>query len=147
MMRAPVAVAALFLAATTAAPAPVSAETAIAARAIPARQVISADDIAKGFATVPGAATLEAALGMEARVTIFKGQPVLLASLTEPASIERNQLVRLVFSARGITIETEGRALDRAAPGGRVRVLNTGSRSVVVGFVRPDGAVEISNPN
>ncbi|MCT8331700.1 flagellar basal body P-ring formation chaperone FlgA [Albidovulum sediminis] len=143
-MRAPAALAALILAA---AGAPVSAETAVAARAIPARQVISVDDIAEGTATVPGAATLEAALGMEARVTIFKGQPVLLASLAEPASIERNQLVRLVFSARGITIETEGRALDRAASGARVRVLNTGSRSVVVGLVRPDGAVEISNPN
>lgn len=129
------------------APAPATAETAIAARAIPARQVISIEDLVEASSAVPGAATLAAALGMETRVTVFKGQPVLLANLAEPASIERNQIVRLVFSARGITIEAEGRALDRAAPGGRVRVLNTGSRSVVVGFVRSDGAVEISNQN
>ena len=42
-------------------------------------------------------------------------------------------------------IATEGRALDRAGVGERLRVMNLGSRNTVTGTVAEDGAVLVAN--
>ena len=125
---------------------PAAAETAVAARAIPARQIIAEGDIDAVSSDIAGSASIAEALGRETRVTIHKGQPVLLANLAWPALVERNQTVRLLLATGGLTIEAEGRALARGAAGDTIRILNAGSRSVVTGRIRPDGTVEISIP-
>ncbi|MCV2867058.1 flagellar basal body P-ring formation chaperone FlgA [Defluviimonas sp. WL0002] len=119
------------------------AETAIAARTIPARAMISADDVISTPDSVPGGAKTDDAIGQEARVTMFRGQPVLIANLVTPALVQRNQPVRLHYRSGGLTISAEGRSLDRAALGETVRAL-TSSRSIVTGQVLRDGSVQIS---
>ncbi|NIR43626.1 MAG: flagella basal body P-ring formation protein FlgA, partial [Gemmatimonadetes bacterium] len=43
----------------------------------------------------------------------------------------------------GIEIMTEGRALQRAAVGETIRVMNLSSRTTVSGQVAPDGSIQI----
>ena len=48
-----------------------------------------------------------------------------------------------VLFQRPLQIVTEGRALDRAAAGEPVRVMNLASRQTVTGTVAPDGSIEV----
>lgn len=125
-------------------PAGLSAESVVAARVIRARTVIAPEDLLVVDRDLPGALTQpEDAEGMEARKTIYPGRPVRPEDLAPAASIERNQTVVLAYSLGGLTIETEGRALDRAAVGETLRVMNAGSRAVLSGIVTADGTVRI----
>ena len=60
-----------------------------------------------------------------------------------PALVERNQIVELIFARNGLHIVTEGRALDRAGAGERVRVMNLSSRSTLFGTVTASGTVSV----
>ncbi len=117
----------------------------VAARAIPANARIETGDLRLSPRAFPGALTApEDAVGQEARETIFAGRPIHPGDLRPAAVVERNDLVRLTYTAGLIAIITEGRALDRGAPGDRVRVMNLSSRSTISGVVGPDGVVEVS---
>jgi flagella basal body P-ring formation protein FlgA len=120
------------------------AEGLVALRTIPARTVIAAEDLTIRPGLVAGDATpMSDVVGLEARVTIFRGQPVGPDDVVRPALVERNATVTLVYRRDGLTIEEEGRAMARATAGDRIKVLNTGSRIVVTGRVTPDGTVEV----
>jgi flagella basal body P-ring formation protein FlgA len=122
---------ALFLALV---PQAVPADTLVAARTIRAQTVLAPEDLARAETAAPGAITaLEAAVGMEARVTLYQGRPIRPGDLAPPALVERNQRVALVFRAGGLDIVTEGRALARGGAGELVRVMNLASRSTVFG--------------
>lgn len=129
----------LLLAAT-----PVLADVVVPTRTIRAREIIAAEDLTVKSANVPGALSQAGeAIGKEARVALYAGRPVRPADVGPPALIGRNQVVTLVFSAGGLSIVTEGRALARAAAGETVRVMNLSSRATVFGFVRADGTIEV----
>lgn len=120
----------------------VRADTVIAVRTIPARQIILADDVKVSAGDVAGhASTLQQVVGMEVSTTVYADRPIALTLLTSPAIIERNQLVTLVFWRSGLEIETDGRALDRGGVGSRVRVMNQSSRNTVFGVIAEDGRV------
>lgn len=121
-----------------------AAETVLAARTIRAREVIGASDLELAATTIPGAlATMGEAVGREARVTIYAGRPVLAGAIGPAAVVERNDVVALVFEEGGLTITTEGRALDRGAVGERLRVMNLASRSTITGTVAAPGHVTV----
>lgn len=135
----PILAALVLLAAT-----PALADVVVPTRTIRAREIISAEDLVVKSAHVPGALSQTAqAIGKEARVALYAGRPVRPADVGPPALIGRNQIVTLVFSANGLRIVTEGRALARAAAGETVRVMNLSSRATVFGFVRADGTIEV----
>jgi flagella basal body P-ring formation protein FlgA len=114
-------------------------------RAIRSQTVLIPEDLVLVDATVPGAATaIEQAVGREARIALYPGRPILLAHLVAPALVERNGLVRLSYVRGPLRILTEGRALDRAAAGEPVRVMNLVSRQTVTGTVIADGSVEVA---
>src|SRR5687768_3567629 len=93
----------------------VLAQSVTPVRAIRSHSVIAADDLTLAEETVPGAvAEIAAAVGQEARVTLYPGRPILTSQIGAPALIERNQLVRMTFANGALSIATEGRALDRA---------------------------------
>ena len=135
---------AVFLAAT---PAPASAgEVLIATRTLRASTPIGTGDVAlvEGRAP-PGAATApDQAVGMEARVTLYAGRPIPLASLAPAALVERNEIVQIVYQHGGLDIRAEGRALGRAGEGESVRVMNLASRSTVTGRVAGAGIVTVA---
>ncbi|GAB4267503.1 MAG: flagellar basal body P-ring formation chaperone FlgA [Pararhodobacter sp.] len=109
------------------------ADVVVAARTLRAGTEISAGDIALSPDHPPlGAASHpDEVLGQEARVTLYAGRPIPLASLGPPALVDRNQLVTLVFLRGGLEIRAEGRALGRGAEGDGIRVMNLASRTTV----------------
>ena len=123
------------------------ADTLSAARNLPAQSVLTASDLIRADAAVPGALRDPAqAIGLETRVAIYAGRPVFGADLAPPAVVDRNQIVPLTYFHAGLAITTEGRAMDRGSVGDRIRVMNLASRSTVIGRVGTDGSISVA-PN
>lgn len=122
----------------------VLAQSVTTVRAIRSQTVLQAEDLALLDETVPGAvATIGDAVGLEARTALYPGRPILAAQIGAPAVVERNAVVRISFASGVLRIVTDGRALDRAAIGEPVRVMNLASRQTVTGTVAADGSVEV----
>jgi flagella basal body P-ring formation protein FlgA len=125
---------------------PVFADTVVPARTIRPNQIIAEMDVvfaAGDLAT--GYARLSDVIGQEARVALYAGRPILMGDIGPPAIISRNQIVGLRYSANGINISTEGRALERGAVGDRIRVMNLGSRATIFGQILGNGTIQIRN--
>lgn len=123
------------------------ADPLVAARTLRAQTLITPEDLARGDTPIDGA--LEdpaAAIGRETRVAIYAGRPIRAEDLAAPAIIERNQIVPLVFRHGGLSIQTEGRALERAGAGDTIRVLNLSSKTTLMATVGNDGAVHVLSP-
>ena len=121
-----------------------SAGALVPVRTIPSRSILTEADFRISDQPVPGAVTsLSDVVGQEARVTLYPGRPLRPGDFGPAALIERNQIVVLRFTRAPLSIETEGRALDRASIGSRVRVMNLASRTVVIGQVLETGIVEV----
>jgi len=121
-----------------------AAQTVVARNPIPSKSVVDALDVHLVEETVPGAFRAVAdVVGLEARVTIYPGRALRQGDVGPPALVERNQVVTLRYAAGGLLIETEGRALDRAGAGDRLRVMNLSSRTTVTGRVTDTGIVEV----
>lgn len=121
------------------------AETLVATRTIRAHSVLTAEDMERVATNFPGAATDPAAIiGLETRVALYKGRPILSDQLSQPAIVERNAAVPLAYRAGPVIIVTEGRALDRGGAGELIRVLNISSRTTLSGRIGPDGTVYVT---
>jgi flagellar basal body P-ring formation protein FlgA len=123
---------------------PALAESVVATRTLRPNTVIGPEDLTVVDAVLPGALSDPAlALGLETRVAIYAGRPVLQADLGSPTLVQRNQVVSLVYLAGSLAISAEGRALSRGSKGETVRVINLASRTTVSGRIGPDGAVYV----
>lgn len=126
--------------------APVSAEIVVATEIIRANTIIEPGVVGLKTGDVPGVHTdLESVIGKEARKAIYPGRPVRKGDIGEPALVERNQIVTLIYNANGLSIETEGRSLARGGEGERLRVMNLSSRSTITGTVLPNGNIQVAN--
>ena len=83
-------------------------------------------------------------VGQEARVALYAGRPIPFDAIGAPAIVNRNQIVPLFFNASGLSITTEGRALERGGAGDRVRVMNLTSRATLFGYVQEDGSIKVT---
>ena len=120
------------------------ADVLVANRIIPANAIITVDDIQlRDIASAGGVVDPEQIVGMEARKALFAGRPILLTDVGVPAVVERNQIVQLVFSHFGLVIKTEGRTMDRAAPGEMIRVMNLSSRTMVTAKIDDAGVAYV----
>ncbi|SLN31977.1 flagellar basal body P-ring formation chaperone FlgA [Pseudooctadecabacter jejudonensis] len=121
-----------------------SAEVLVATRTIPARSIIGPEDLAfQDINIMGGVSDPSIAVGQEARVALYAGRPIRAADLSPPAVVERNQLIPLIYSRGGITISTEGRALDRASPGDWIRVMNLNSRATITAQIQENGVAVV----
>jgi len=123
------------------------AETVVAVKTIRANTVLSAQDVTlkpgnQGY----GIADLGEVIGMESRVVLYAGRPILPDHLTAPALVQRNEIVPLIFQNTSLSISTHGRALDRGAVGDTIRVMNISSRATLFGKVQLDGSVAVTGP-
>lgn len=82
--------------------------------------------------------------GQEARVALYAGRPIPFDAIGPPALINRNDIVALHFHSSGLSITTEGRALERGGVGDRVRIMNLSSRATLFGFVQADGSIKVT---
>ena len=120
------------------------ADSLVATRVIKAQEPLVAEDVTLVAAEIPGALTDPAqALGQEARVAIYPGRPILAENIGPAAMVERNQIVSLSYSAGGLVIRTDGRALARGGAGEVIEVMNLISRTKITGRIGPDGSVMV----
>jgi flagella basal body P-ring formation protein FlgA len=121
------------------------ADTVVATQTIRPQQIITADAVRLDPAEVQGAhATLDAVVGQEARTAIYPGRAVMHGAVGQPALVDRNQAVELVYVQGGLRIRAEGRALGRGAAGERIRVMNVDSRTTLFGTIAPDGSILVN---
>lgn len=121
------------------------ADTVVASRNLRPGTVLLASDIVQISGEVPGSyAHAESVVGLEAKVAIYAGRPILNEQLGAPATVERNQLVELVYEKSGLSIRTEGRALGRGSEGQRIRVMNLFSKASLFGTVQANGTIRVS---
>ena len=121
------------------------ADTVVAKHLIRPKSVISSMDVLVTAGNVPNGYTMpEEVIGLEAKVLIYPGRPFGPHNLRPPAVIERNAIVTIHFARKGLSIATEGRALDRAAIGETVKVMNLDSRTTLTGLAMSDGSVLIA---
>ncbi len=101
-MRRPI----LLLAGSLLAGSPAMADALIANRMIKAQSVISAEDVTLVSADIPGALTdVGAATGLETRIAIYPGRPIMMGDLGAPALVERNQPVLLTYRKGTLAIQ------------------------------------------
>ncbi|WP_281981069.1 flagellar basal body P-ring formation chaperone FlgA [Thalassorhabdomicrobium marinisediminis] len=124
---------------------PAAADILVAARTLPARSVIGPEDVLLREGTMAGTLqSPQAAIGQEARVALYAGRPIRPGDIGPPSVVERNQILTLVYQNGGITISTEGRALDRAGPGDVIRVMNLSSRTTVSALIDTNGTAFVA---
>lgn len=125
-------------------PTAVTAEAITSNRVIRAGVVIEAADLQLGPAVVPRAFTrIEDVAGLEARVILYPGRPILSDHVGLPAVIQRNQIVELSFAEGGLAITTEGRSLARGGVGEVIPIINLASKATITGQIQPDGTVRV----
>ena len=121
-----------------------SAQALIASRHIPARAIITTDDIAPHDPHVAiDLYDMSEIIGKEARVSIYKGREITKNDVIAPAMIERNQPIEIVFRLHQLSIQVTGRSLQRGALGERIRVMNSASKKTVQGVIGADGRVMV----
>lgn len=92
----------------------------------------------------PGAAqAMEGVVGQALRRPANADQPLLLADLAAPVAVERGQTVTMVFEIPGMVLTAQGRAMEAAARGASVPVMNLASRTVVEAQVVAPGRVRV----
>lgn len=116
----------------------------IAARTLPAGSVIAAGDLIMGEAA-RGISTPSEAIGMQTRITIYEGRPIMAAQLQTPRLVARNQIVRLAYRQGPLMIEIEGRALGEGGAGQTIPVMNISSRMTISATINPDGSLTVIN--
>lgn len=126
---------------------PVLADVVVPRQTMRAGSILKSEDLRVDGRSINGMVdNLSSAIGKEARVALYAGRPIRREDLTAPATIQRNQIVPLIFENLGLSISTGGRALDRGSPGDLIRVMNISSRKTLFGRVLPNGSVDVSNP-
>jgi flagella basal body P-ring formation protein FlgA len=92
----------------------------------------------------PGTAQrLEDVVGMQLRRPIGTDLPFMGADLMVPHIIAKNEIVMMVVEGPGLSLTTQGRALEPASRGGRLSVMNLASRNVVEAEAIGPGRVQV----
>ena len=82
-------------------------------------------------------------MGQQVRRMLPEGRPVMVQSVMAPLVIDQGERVRIRFDDGAIVLTAPGRALNDAASGDTVRVVNLVSNVSLVGTAQADGTVEI----
>ncbi len=85
----------------------------------------------------------EQALGQAVRRPTAAEQPLMLADLTQPLAVERGATVTMLYDIPGMALTAQGRAMEGAARGAVVPVMNLSSRIVVEAQVVAPGRVRV----
>lgn len=120
----------------------------VATRRLATGDVVKADDVKvmqlRAERVRPGTAQRpEDVVGMQLRRPIGTDLPFMTADLMTPHIIAKNEVVLMVVEGPGISLTTQGRALEPASRGGRLSVMNLSSRNVVEAEAIGPGRVQV----
>jgi flagella basal body P-ring formation protein FlgA len=87
---------------------------------------------------------LEDVVGMQLRRPVGTDLPFMGADLMVPHIIAKNETVTMIVEGPGLSLTTQGRALEAAPRGGRLNVMNLSSRNVVEAEAIGPGRVRVS---
>lgn len=138
---------ALLAPAAPAVAAPQMVEVAVLTAAVPAGEIISANDLETrsiDARRARGALSLAEIAGLEARRPLSAGAPLRAHDLRQPTLVKKGQAVTMVVSHGALTIAAKGKALEDGAEGALVRVQNITSNQVIQGEVKANGLVSVS---
>lgn len=116
--------------------------------ALPQGRIIGPDDVEMRpvqlrYADTTGIPTLDQVIGKELRLPSRAGMMLKPSDLEVPQLIARNQDVVIYYRKGSLTLTVKGRALNAAAHGETVQVMNLMSKKVVSGIATAAGTVEI----
>ena len=116
----------------------------------PAGTILSSTDIEMRLiplkqAETAGFATLDQLVGMQLTRSGRGGLLLRPTDVAEPRVVTRNAMVTVVLTQGAMTLTIKGQALNNAATGEPVQVLNTVSRKILHGVALPSGTVAITN--
>ena len=83
-------------------------------------------------------------VGQEIRRPMSAEQGFALVDLGPPSIVQKNALVTLQLESPGISLTAQGRAMESAARGGMVPVMNLASRNIVEGVAIAPGRVRVA---
>lgn len=122
-----------------------AADTVTPTRTLRPGTVITAADVTLRTGTQQGMFDrVSDVVGQEARIALYAGRPIPFDAIGAPAIVNRNQIVQLFYNTGGLSISTEGRALERGGVGDRLRIMNLSSRATLFGYVQEDGSVKVT---
>jgi flagella basal body P-ring formation protein FlgA len=116
----------------------------------PTGAILGAEDIEMRlvplkFAGANGIAAAEQLIGKQLRHQSRGGLLLRPDDVVEPQTVKRNAMVTVVLRSGPLTLTVKGQALNSAAAGQPVQVLNTVSRRILHGVATANGAVEMSD--
>ena len=125
-----------------------TAPAIVATRRLAIGDVVKPDDVRsmqlRAERVRPGTAQrLEDVVGMQLRRPIGTDLPFMSADLMIPHIITKNEVVLMVVEGPGLSLTTQGRALEAASRGGRLSVMNLTSRTVVEAEAIGPGRVQV----
>ena len=125
-----------------------TAPAVVAARRLSVGDVVKPEDVKlvqlRAERVRPGTAQrLEDVVGMQMRRPIGNDLPFMGADLMVPHIIAKNEVVMMLVEGPGLSLTTQGRALEAAPRGGRLSVMNLSSRKVVEAEVIGPGRVRV----
>ena len=120
----------------------------LAARRMAVGEVVRATDIEerrlRAERVRPGMAQrAEDVVGRQLRRPIGSAMPFVTIDLVAPVVVTKNQVVLMMLDAPGLTLTAQGRALEAAAIGEVVQVMNLASRQVVEAEAIGPGRVRV----
>ncbi len=90
-----------------------------------------------------GPASMDVAIGLEAKRVLKAGMPVQMSDLKTPALIRKGEPVKLIYAAPGLRLSVDGLAQNDAAAGESVRVLNNFSKRTIEAVASASGEARI----
>lgn len=125
-----------------------TAPAVVATRRLSVGEVVKSEDVRllqlRAERVRPGTAQrLEEVVGMQLRRPIGTDLPFMGADLMVPHIIAKNEIVLMVVEGPGLSLTTQGRALESAPRGGRLSVMNLSSRNVLDAEAIGPGRVQV----
>ncbi|HRQ62114.1 MAG TPA: flagellar basal body P-ring formation chaperone FlgA [Alphaproteobacteria bacterium] len=83
-------------------------------------------------------------IGMTPRRTVLAGSPLSREELAAPQLVQRGKSVLMTYKSGSLVLTSQGKALENAAKGERVRVVNSSTNRTLEGVAVAEGEVEIT---
>lgn len=97
------------------------------------------------FAESTGVVTADQLIGKQLERSGRAGLMLRARDVADPQVVARNQIVTVYLKSGPMTLTVKGQALNNAAAGQPVQVMNTTSKKIVIGTALPNGGVEMTS--